>query len=223
MKYDLIRSRRKTAALHIKNGILEVRAPLKMPKSEIDKFIANNQDWILTRLNQSKAQQATRDNFALDYGSYVRCRGNNCVITARNGSQLGYEPGIFYMPPNLNSYQIKEASIQIYRLLAKHHIPKRTAIIADAMKLSPSAVKINGAQKRWGSCSSKKSLNFSWRLMMADDDAIDYVIIHELAHLIELNHSQRFWAIVEKFLPDYKIRRAKLTELQRQLSTENWD
>ena len=90
------------------------------------------------------------------------------------------------------------------------------------MSVTPSAVRINGAKTRWGSCSGKKSINFSWRLIMASDDVIDYVVVHELAHLLELNHSARFWAVVEKILPDCRERRKQLRELQKRLATEDW-
>jgi len=100
---------------------------------------------------------------------------------------------------------------------------ERVAHYKEIMGVSPAAVKINGAKTRWGSCSAKKSLNFSWRLIMADDAAIDYVVVHELAHMFEMNHSERFWAIVAGVLPDYKERRKRLKELQRRLNAENWE
>jgi len=76
--------------------------------------------------------------------------------------------------------------------------------------------------KRWGSCSSRGSLNFSWRIMMADDAVIDYVVVHELAHLVEMNHSPRFWAVVAGVLPDYSKRRARLRLLNKKLEGEDW-
>jgi hypothetical protein len=91
------------------------------------------------------------------------------------------------------------------------------------MSVTPIAVKINSAKTRWGSCSNKKSLNFSWRLIMADDDVIDYVVVHELAHLREMNHSPRFWAVVEAVLPDYRERKLKLRALQAKLNREDWE
>ena len=96
-------------------------------------------------------------------------------------------------------------------------------MVQPKKKVSPAAVKINEAKGRWGSCSSKKSLNFSWRLMMAGESVIDYVVVHELAHLKEMNHSPRFWAEVGRVLPDYPGRRAKLKELQKLLSVEDWE
>jgi len=223
MNYTLIRSNRKTAALYIKNGIIEVRAPYRMPKYEIENFIIKNEDWILPKLQKSQAQQAERDSFALNYGDLLNYRGKTCEIVPKNGNYIGYEDDKFYMPPDMTFDQIKEASIQIYRMLAKNYLPKRTMELTQIIKLTPSAIKINGAKKRWGSCSSKKSINFSWRLMMASDEVIDYVIVHELAHLAEMNHGFRFWAIVEKYMPNYNAHRASLAKLQSQLATENWD
>jgi hypothetical protein len=78
------------------------------------------------------------------------------------------------------------------------------------MNVSPARITITGAMTRWGSCSGRGSVNFSWRLMLCDDDVIDYVVVHELAHLREMNHGPHFWAIVEQVLPDYKRRKEKL-------------
>ena len=127
------------------------------------------------------------------------------------------------MPPKLEPELIKDACIKIYRRLAKDYIPKRVAIYAEQMGVTPAAVKINGANTRWGSCSSRKSLNFSWRLIMACDDVIDYVVVHELAHLIHMNHSEKFWSVVEKILPNYKERQSKLRKLRKRLNVEDWN
>lgn len=108
-------------------------------------------------------------------------------------------------------------------MLAKRDLTNIVFDFAKQMNVMPSAIKINGAKTRWGSCSSKKSLNFSSRLVMAKDDVVDYVVIHELAHITEMNHSSRFWAIVEGILPDYKERQARLKALQKKLSLEDWD
>jgi predicted metal-dependent hydrolase len=108
-------------------------------------------------------------------------------------------------------------------LLAKQDIPEKVQKYAAQVGVEPVGIKINGAKSRWGSCSAKKSLNFSWRLMMADDEVIDYVVVHELAHIKEMNHSPAFWAIVSSVLPDYKQRQTKLKALHKKLSEEDWD
>ena len=85
-------------------------------------------------------------------------------------------------------------------------ISARVKYFANIMGVTPSNVSINQAKTRFGSCNSKKRLNFSCNVMRYPNEAIDYVIVHELAHIKELNHSKRFWAIVESVLPDYKER-----------------
>ena len=223
MNYTLTRSNRKTLALYIRNGGVEVRAPLKMPRSEIDEFIVSKRDWIIDKLALSKERVERRENFVVDYDSTVLYRGKQYPIGIKEGDRVGFGDGQFYMPPGLDTEQIKYSCVQIYRLLARRDLTQKALAFAKQMSVMMTAVKINGAKTRWGSCSAKKSLNFSWRLIMAADDVIDYVVVHELAHITEMNHSERFWAIVESVIPDYKERRAKLKDLQQRLGGENWE
>lgn len=95
------------------------------------------------------------------------------------------------------------------------YIGSRCPFFAKQMGVSYQKIGITKAKTRWGSCSSKGNISFSYRLMLTPKDAIDYVIVHELAHLKEMNHSQKFWAIVGKMMPDYKERRRLLREFQK--------
>ena len=221
--YTLIRSNRKTIALYIRDGAVEVRGPLKAPKSDIDKFIASKEKWITDKLAVSNERRERRENFSLTYGDGILYRGKEYPIAAKPGDRVGFDDEHFYMPPDLDSEQIKHACVRIYRMLAKRDLTNKVLNFAKQMSVTPIAVKINGAKTRWGSCSGKKSLNFSWRLIMAEDAVVDYVVVHELAHITEMNHSARFWAIVENVLPDYKERQKRLKELQKKLSTEDWE
>ena len=101
---------------------------------------------------------------------------------------------------------LSDAEIEELKKRAWEYIPSRVDHFAKIMDVTPSNVSINQAKTRFGSCSSKQRLNFSCNVMRYPTDAIDYVIVHELAHIKELNHSKRFWAIVEGVLPDYKDR-----------------
>jgi len=221
--YILYRSKRKTLALYVRDGGIEVRAPLKMPKAEIDQFVASKEKWITDKLKESNERRERRENFSLDYGSLVTYRNKQYPIIARDGDRIGFDDEHFYMPPDLTGEEVKYVCVLIYRILAKRHLTNRVLEYAERMSVMPTAVKINGAKTRWGSCSNKKSLNFSWRLVMADDEVIDYVVVHELAHITEMNHSERFWAIVEGVMPDYQGRRARLDELQQRLGGEDWE
>jgi len=222
MNYTLIRSRRKTAVIYLRGDTLEVRAPLHMPKWYIDKFVASREEWIIDKLAWAREQARRRDSFTLGYGDMIFYRGKQYPIVAKCVNRAVFADQRFYIPPDLAPEQIKAACIKIYRMLAKRDLTEKTACFAKRMMVMPAAVKVNNAKARWGSCSSKKSLNFSWRLVMAEDDIIDYVVVHELAHITEMNHSSRFWVIVKGVLPDYQERRVKLKELQHRLSGEDW-
>lgn len=93
---------------------------------------------------------------------------------------------------------------------AKEILPQRTAYWSQRMGLYPTQIRITSAQRRFGSCSSEGHICYSWRLMQYPPEAIDYVVVHELAHLKHMNHSQAFHALVAKYLPDHKARRALL-------------
>jgi len=222
MQYTLKRSRRKTIAIHITNGAVEVRAPFRASKRDIDSFIFSKEKWIREKLMKSADQLERRESFSIDYGATVLYRGDEYPITAKEGKRAGFDETAFYMSPNLDAEQVKKTCVHIYRILAKSDLTERVSYFSKLMSVSPTAVKITSAKTRWGSCSAKKSLNFSWRLVMAGDDVIDYVVVHELAHISEMNHSQRFWAIVEDVLPDYKERQKRLKQLQHRLSGEDW-
>ena len=90
------------------------------------------------------------------------------------------------------------------RALAKDIIPRKVEEFARIMRVCPTSVKITGAKTRFGSCSGKNALCFSWRVMCYPEKAVDYVVVHELAHILHHDHSERFWKTVEKYMPDYK-------------------
>ncbi|HIY37754.1 MAG TPA: M48 family metallopeptidase [Candidatus Agathobaculum merdigallinarum] len=95
---------------------------------------------------------------------------------------------------------------------AKEELPPKVAYYAQLMGVQPTGLKITSARTRFGSCSGKNSLCFSWRLMEYPEAAVDYVVVHELAHITHKNHGPRFWALVERYMPDYRARRALLRE-----------
>lgn len=98
---------------------------------------------------------------------------------------------------------------------AKRDITNRVYKIGEKNGFSFNQVRVKDVKTRWGSCSSKRNLNFSWKLLLVDQNSMDYVIIHELCHLRQMNHSYKFWNEVEKILPNYKIYRRKLREWEK--------
>jgi predicted metal-dependent hydrolase len=177
----LIRSKRKTVAIYIlPDAKVQVRAPLRLPQSDIDRFVNQKAAWIARNVErmQSRLRQSEQEQ----------------VQTS----------------PEEQAEQIARMKI-----LAKEILPQRTAHYAGMMGVEPKSVRISNAEKRWGSCSSKGNINFSWRLMLVSEEARDYVVVHELAHLMQMNHSERFWAIVERILPDWRARKNSLRVSER--------
>ncbi len=169
MEYVLIRSRRRTVALEVKKDLtVVVRAPLKMPKREIDAFLNRHEKWLEGALART-AEKAKKS-----------------AETAEREEEL--------------------------RSAAAAYLPQKTAEWAKIMGVSPAGIKITAAKTRFGSCSGKNSICYSWRLMAYPEKAVEYVVVHELAHILQKNHSPAFYALVAKYLPDWKERRALLRE-----------
>lgn len=103
-----------------------------------------------------------------------------------------------------------DAERAAYIRQAKAYLPQRVAYYSERMGLYPTQVRITGARTRFGSCSSQGHICFSWRLMQYPPEAIDYVVVHELAHLRYMNHGAEFYALIARYLPDWKARRALL-------------
>lgn len=107
---------------------------------------------------------------------------------------------------------LSKQEIVLLKAAAKEYIPPRVKYYSEIMGLFPSAVKISSATKKFGSCSGKNSLNFSYKLMLYPKDVIDYVIIHEISHIMHHNHSKDFYKLIEKFMPDFRNKEYILKE-----------
>ena len=112
------------------------------------------------------------------------------------------------------AYELTESDVEALKAEAKRVLPKKVEYYAKLMGVKPKSVKITSAHSRFGSCSSQNGICFSYILMRYPEDAIDYVVVHELAHIRHHNHSRSFYAFVGKILPDYKRREAMLREEQ---------
>lgn len=187
---QLIRSKRKTLALQIKaDGSLVVRAPLRADISRINRFVNEKSNWIITK------QLEMRNRFALHHEMLAK------QDISRDGEALllGEKIKILFKNP-----QNKAEIIAWYKGEALKYVTPRLKYYAGIVGREFHAIKITSARKRWGSCSARGNINFSWRLIMAPREIVDYVIAHEASHLKHRNHSARFWNLVETILPDYK-------------------
>ncbi|MDR0532064.1 MAG: M48 family metallopeptidase [Oscillospiraceae bacterium] len=200
--YLLVRSRRKTLALTFdREGRLVARAPMKLSEREIRAFIQKKAGWIARAQEQIRAAQPVKftlsqgDNILLFGISYEIRRAQADAITAREHTLL--------IPADwdLNDFAdwMKEQ--------LKKTLPRRVEFYADQMGVRAASWKLSGARRRWGSCGPGGTLNFAWRLAMCPPEVIDYVVVHELAHLTHRDHSAAFWQRVADFMPEYQRHR----------------
>ena len=226
-KYKLTRSKRKTLGIKInEDASLEVKAPINISQEKIDEFVQSKEKWIAKHTKEILERYEIKKQFTLNYGGSVSVRGKPTEISRAKGEYASYDhqKSKIYIPKIAKSPEtIKLVIVKLYKLIAKNHINQRVSFFGREMNVNPTAVRITSAKTRWGSCSGKNSVNFSWRLIMADDETIDYVVVHELAHIKEHNHSPKFWNIVESIFPDYKKQKEKLKILSEKLSKEDWD
>jgi len=109
--------------------------------------------------------------------------------------------------PIRNEELIRKAMEEWYRSKALQRIKKRIQFYQPKIRVKPNKVTVKEQKKRWGSCSSRDNLNFNWRIIMAPLNVLDYIVVHEMCHLVYLNHSQDYWDLVQSILPDYEKRR----------------
>ncbi len=208
--YTLIRSDRKTTAIRIlPDGTVEVRAPRRLSKRAIEDFLLEKQGWI----DKHRADMLERQPKSVDPGE-VMYLGKLYAVQYGYNDMIGYDGEKFYAPLHYPEEQLVLAMEELMKRLAKKYLLPRTCKIAADMGLSPAKIGITSAKTKWASCSGGTNINFSWRLMAAPAEVIDYVIVHELCHMTEMNHSARFWALVEGHCPNWRELRGRLPEVQ---------
>ena len=178
MNVKIIRSNRKTLAIQINPDLsVTVRAPMYAPQSDIERILREKESWIQKHIEKIREQEEKRKKTQGEKGEY--------------GESVESE--------YLTNEEIKKLADK-----ALQHIPKRVSYYAKQIGVTYEKITIRNQKTRWGSCSSKGNLNFNCLLMLTPPEVIDYVIVHELCHRKEMNHSRVFWAEVEKVIPNYK-------------------
>ena len=200
----IVRSKRKTLSLHIDpSGAVVVRAPLNMPALLIDRFVAKNNVWI--EKHKNKVQKRLEENPPCHFvpGDKFHFLGEQYELEFKEKApnEIVLEGNFITRPAAAE--EVKKRFRKWYRDEAYFYLTERLGIFAETYNLPYNDLKITSAAHRWGSCTSAGNINFPWRLMMCPENIIAYVIAHEMAHLVHLNHSPRFWREVEKMCPTY--------------------
>ena len=209
---NLVRAKRRTIALIVeRDGSLTVRAPRRATLNDIYGFIQEKTDWILRSREKLKA---------------IKPIPKKAYVDGERFLFLGQEYELRLVPPQRPALKFdggftlstsaqergEQAFTKWYKTQALTVFTERVNHYANLHGLIPKEVKVNSAKTRWGSCTSAGTLNFTWRLVMAPLEVIDYVVLHELAHLKVKNHSPRFWKLVESLCPDFKHHRKWLRD-----------
>ncbi len=203
---QIIRSKRKTLALVVKgDGSLIVRAPMRTPKVRIKEFVTQHYSWIeKTREKmQSLGVPPSRQYVPGEQFMFLGQSFPLEIVTDQKETLI--LNGSFRLAESASKHA-KSVFEHWYRQQARKIINERVNTYANGYGFQFQGVKITSAKTRWGSCSVKGSLNFSWRLILAPLEQVDYVIVHELVHTVHHNHSERFWKKVEDIMPDFKER-----------------
>lgn len=219
MEYEIIKSKRKTVAIYImKDARVRVKAPYFVSDKKIGEFVALKRDWIEKKQQQMKLQMENKKEFTFNEGQELLYLGNTYPIQKTHLSNTFLFDGNCFLVSDLPFKQIERLAANWYKQKAKEIIFERLGFLSAQTGIAYEGKKITSAKTVWGSCSGKNSICFSFRLMFAPIKAIDYVILHELAHTLEHNHSKKYWSIVEKMMPDYNVQKNTLKKIQKVVS-----
>ena len=213
ISYVLIRSHRKTLSIYIeRDGGITLRVPQRMSLEDIEKIIEKKRYAIYKQLalweqlNASRIQrQFVNGESFLYIGSSYRLE-----IVDQQDIPLKLFRGYFYLRRSDIS-RGPEVFKGFYRKKGKEKLPQRVALYQGAIGVEPGGIRVLDLRNRWGSCSKSGVLNFHWKCMMAPLAVIDYIVVHEMAHMLHRRHTETFYEIVDKVLPDYQERRNWLT------------
>ena len=206
------RSNRKTLSLTVlKDGNVIVKAPISMKDETIEKFVFEKQDWIRSKLLTIKETQSKFDD-VMHYQKFL-LYGNKYSLLLDDVKKIETNSNFqIIFPKKTEQDKILKGLMSWYKKVAKKVLGDRLAYVESRLKLKSKAMRITDSKGKWGSCNSFGTIVFNWRVVMLPPELIDYVIVHELCHLVEMNHSKKFWTIVEKFLPKSPVLKKAIKE-----------
>jgi predicted metal-dependent hydrolase len=209
--YQLQRSARRSLALRVDERGLRVGAPLRLPLREVEGFLRDHADWVLDKL----ARRAARSEPAA-----FRVEEGVCLPVFGEAVRLGLDAGTrrHRWAPHpeggealiLPHEQPERALVKALEARALPWFQERVADHCQRLAIAPPPVRLTRARTRWGSCSQRSGIRLHWRLVHLAPALIEYVVAHEVAHLKDMNHSPRFWAVVASLCPDWQRARREL-------------
>ena len=202
LEYTLIQAPRRDVLIQALEGNLtRVYAPKRMPLSEIDALVGRRAGEILS-MQRALAPAPLRS------GECVRVEGRPRRLRLDKGTRESFlteTEWVLFCPDPENARQVRDRARSFLAEMALVRIRERLEVYAPRIGVSYGRVTVRNQRTRWGSCSAKGNLNFNWRLILAPEKCLEYVVIHELCHRREFNHSARFWDLVQRQMRDYQV------------------
>lgn len=211
IEFEFIRRKRKTMGISIEPpDIVKVIAPLKVPEYMVLEKILGKADWIIRKLDEFSAKGITTTKKAFQTGELFLYLGKsyalNLVLDLKYRTPIIESQGseIFIYTSSDDKDKLRSAMEKWYREKAMEVISQRVKYFQKHFTKAPIGIVVKEQKKRWASCTGKDKLLFNWRCIMAPEEVIDYIVLHELCHIVHKNHSKNYWDLVYSLMPDYK-------------------
>jgi predicted metal-dependent hydrolase len=206
VEFRFRRRRRRTIGLKINVEGLSVAAPLRAPWREIEGFLREKSGWILEKLDERAALGSPVTIFG-ESGEMLPLHGRSVTLVVAKGNRAVIEAGLelqVSLPAPHNRGAVRGLLLRWLKARALESLAPRIAHYAARVSLPPPPFALSNARAQWGVCMASGRIRLAWRLVHLDPELADYVVAHEIAHLVELNHSERFWALVEWLYPHWR-------------------
>jgi len=215
--YTLKHSKRRSIGLKIDSDGLAVSTPIGESLRTVETLLRKKENWILKNLEKCKQRKSTELVWSID--THYPLLGKPWKIMIQTSGAIKMVPLDAQMQMNINSSEVSLMPQQIEHFVmvwyfeqAHHCFSERITHYRSKLNVATPILKLSRAKTRWGSCNSRGVVHLNWRLIQLPLELIDYVVAHELSHLIEMSHSLVFWKLVASIYPDYNTARKRLKE-----------
>lgn len=204
--YEVQRSKRKTLAIYIRHRKVVVRCPLRASALELRQFVSANQQWIEKRLLEESLRD--KELLRIERGGKIFCRARELEIVFKQGRKQRILISLDQFIIQGHKLNATKARIQVEDYLidkASEYLLPRARGLARHLGVDHKIkeIKLRKTKSKWGHCTSAGIIQYNWLIMLAPYSIIDYMITHEVCHLVHMDHSKRFWSLVESICPQY--------------------